>query len=258
MKGIYDKAAIRSVVEPLKAISSVFSNTPVHVVYENSEDTMFISVVKKPKIYAIYELKAKEVIRDYEPCSAEVGIWDVNQFINILGKYENDVYVDDVIIECADNKLVLSCGNEETDYYTAQLHLFDDSRGKIRRLKTESLTEACKFNLSGAELKKLKMNISVFDIQDEVTFFGKKGQNSITARLSSSGGNVFNKNESKLNNVPVTADFNLKFLKQDIKGLLSCNDTFDFGVYVGQKNIISASYAKNAYTMNFYFAPIAE
>lgn len=258
MKGVYDKKAIRNVVEPLKAISNVFNNTSVHVVYENNEDTMFISVVKAKKIYAIYELKAKEVIKDYFPCQAEVGIWDVNQFINILGKYDNDIYTDDVTIDCSENKLTLSCGTEETDYYTAQLHLFDDVRGKVRRLKTESLTEACKFNLSGLELKRLKMNISVFDIQDEITVLGNKGDNHITVRLSSSSGTVFNKNESQIANVEVKEDFNLKFMKQDIKGLLSCNDSFDFNVYVGAKQIINASYAKDAYTMNFYFAPLKD
>jgi hypothetical protein len=256
MNGVYDKKAIRSIVKPLKDLSSVLNNNAVHVVYENTEDKINFSIDNK-KVIAIYELNAKDVIKNYEPKMPEVGIYYVQPFINILGKYENDIYTDDVIINCDKNKLDIDCGDEHSDYFLGDLYLFEGIRAKFKRLKTEKLTEACKFKLEGTTLKKFKMNISVFDTQDEITFVGKKGDNHITVRLSSSSGSVFNKNESKIP-VEVKEDFNLKYMKNDIKGLLSCNDSFDMTVFIGAKQLLNATYGDEHYTLNFFFSPLVQ
>lgn len=256
MKGVYSKKAISNIVDPLKAISNVFNNTSVHVVYEMEDDSIHISTMNQKKsVYAMYELDASKTIKDYDPKSKEIGIWDVKQFINIFGKYNSDIYEGDVTVDCEDKKLVISCGDEMTDYYLSQLHLFEGSRSKTRKLKTESLTEAAKFELSGVELKRLLTNINVFEDQDEITLSGKKGKG-VTVRLSSSQGTVFNKNEMKLADIEVKEDFSQKFPKNDFKGLLVCNGSFDLSVYTGKKEVVNASYQKDDYTMNFYFSPL--
>jgi hypothetical protein len=261
MKGVYSKKAIASVVDPLKAILNVFNNTSVHVVYESESETVHISVVNQKKsVYAMYELKAKEIIKDYEAPRKELGIWEVSQFVNILGKYTDDVYTDEVTIDFDEkqaNKMIITCGGDTTEYYLAQLHLFDDSRGRKRTLNTSSLTKACSFTLSGMDIKKLVNNINVFDEQDQITLIGNTGDG-MRVRLSSSSGNVFSKNESKIEGVEVQDDFELKFPKIDFKGLLKCNGSFDVTVYTGPKQIINFNYERDNYTMDFYFAPLAE
>jgi hypothetical protein len=261
MKGVYSKKAIASVVDPLKAILNVFNNTSVHVVYESESKSIHISVVNQKKsVYAMYELKADEIIEDYEAPRTEIGIWEVNQFVNILGKYIDDVYADQVIIdfdEKQQNKMIITCGDETTEYFLAQLHLFNDTRCKARKLKTDTLTKACEFELSGVDLKKLTTNINVFDEQDEITLIGSKDEG-VKVRLSSSSGTVFSKNESKLREVEVEDEFELKFPKADFKGLLKCNGSFDFTVYTGKKQIVNANYERDNYKMDFYFAPLAD
>jgi hypothetical protein len=258
MKGVYSKEAIRSIVEPLRAISSVFSNISVHVVYEMEDETIHISTMNQKKsVFAMYELKAKKIIENYQPLIKEIGIWDVKQFVNILGKYENDIYANDVTIDCQKEKLVISCGNETTDYYLSQLHLFEDSKGKARKLKTDVLTEAAKFELAGVDLKKVLANINVFDDQNQLTLVGVKGKG-VIVRLTSESGSVFNKNEMTLADVEVKEDFTLKYQKADFKGLLVCNNKFNFTVYTGKKQIVNATYEKDNYTMNFYFAPLVD
>jgi hypothetical protein len=261
MKGVYSKKAIASVVDPLKAILNVFNNTSVHVVYESESESVHISVVNQKKsVYAMYELKATEIINEYEAPREEIGIWEVGQFVNILGKYTDDVYADEVIIdfdEAQKNKMVITCGDDTTEYFLAQLHLFQDTRGKARKLKTSSLTEACKFELAGVDLKKLMTNINVFDEQDELTLIGDK-TDGVKVRLSSSSGTVFSKNEAKIEGVEVEDEFELKFPKADFKGLLKCNGSFDFTVYTGKKQIVNANYERDNYTMDFYFAPLAD
>jgi len=258
MKGVYSKRAICSVVEPLKAISNVFNNTSVHVVYEMEDDTIHISTMNEKKsVYAMYELDAKNAIDSYEPATKEIGIWDVKQFVNILGKYDNDIYSEEVKVECEDKKLVISCGDETTDYYLSQLHLFESSRSKNRRLKTDSLTEAAVFEMSGVDLKRLLTNINVFDDQNELTLSGKKGEG-VVVRLSSSQGTVYNKNEMKFPDIEVKEDFVQKFPKSDFKGLLVCNGSFKFSVFTGKKEVVNAYYEKDDYKLNFYFAPLAD
>jgi hypothetical protein len=258
MKGTYSKKAIGSVVDPLKAISNVFNNTAVHVVYEMEDETVHISTTNEKKsVYAMYELDAKEAIEGYEPATKEIGIWDVKQFVNILGKYDNDIYTEDVKIDCEDKKLVISCGDEITDYYLSQLHLFDGSRSAHRKLKTDSLTEAANFELTGVDLKKLLTNINVFEDQNEITIIGKEGEG-VTVRLSSSQGTVSNKNELKFPNIEVKANFSQKFPKSDFKGLLVCNGTFQITVYTGKKDVVNAYYEKDNYKLNFYLSPLVD
>lgn len=257
MKGIYDKKAIGCLVDPLRAISSVFNNNAVHVVYENTEDTMLISTRNANRsIFAIFELNAKEAIKSYEVGFEDAPIWNVKQFIDILNKYQSEIYVEDVEIDCQDNKLIISCGKDTTDFFLGQKHLFEESRGKVKRLKTDTLDTACGFKLDGVNLKKVLANINVFTEQDILTISGKKGGDEVMVKLSSSAGTVFNKNESMIEDVKIDVDFNMDFKREDIKGLLECNDSFNFGVYTGEKEIISAIYNKDHYEMRFYFSKI--
>jgi hypothetical protein len=99
--------------------------------------------------------------------------------------------------------------------------------------------------------------IDVFDEQDELTLIGNK-EEGVKVRLSSSSGTVFSKNEAAMDGVSVEDDFELKFPKSDFKGLLKCNGSFDFTVYTGQKQIVNANYERDNYTMDFYFAPLAD
>jgi len=252
MKGVYKKQAIRDIVEPLKALTSVFENN-VHVVYENSPTSIIISV-KGIGVRAVYELKASEIIDEYDCPVKEVGIWEVKQFISILGKYLSDIYVDDVIIEPAREKLTISCGNEHTEYYLSDLSLFTDSRNPTRTLNTQSLTEACSFTLSGSELKKISNNISVFDEQDIFTI-KSNADKKVKIRLSCSKA-VKNNLESVIDSVKSAESFSLNYNKSMIKGLMSCNDEFNIKVFLGAKNIIEVSYKKENYSMTFYLAPI--
>jgi len=255
MKGVYTKTAIQSVVEPLKAMSSVFNNE-VHVVYENEDDAMYIGVMNSTKsIRAMFKLNVAGLIDQYGASVAEVGIWDVKQFINVFGKYQNDIYSEDVTVESGDRKLVIKCGKERTDYYTSSLNLFDSIRLKVRKFKTDKLTEACSFRLQGVTLKKILTNISVFSQQDKISFSGEKGKNEVMVELSCTGGGAFNKNTFVLEDVEVKETFKFVYPKSDIKGLLTCNDYFDLNIFVGAKEMMQASYSKNNYDMNFYFSP---
>jgi hypothetical protein len=258
MDGIYNKSAIANLVDPLKAISNVLGNKSVHVVYENEDDSMFISTVNAEKsVFAMHELKAKECIENYSVGKEELPIWDTKFFIEIIAKYQNDIYTDDVEVKTQDNKIIISCGDETSEFFLGQASLFETTRCKFRTLKTNSLTEAAKFTLDGVNLKKLLNNINVFVDQDEITFLGQEGDDHITVRLSSSSGTVFNKNESKIEGVSVSDSFEMKFPKESIKGLIGCNNSFSLAVYTGKKRLINASYEKESYKMNFYFSPLS-
>jgi len=258
MKGVYSKEAIHSVVESLKAMSSVFSND-VHVVYESEEDAIYIGVANSRKsIRALFKLNTSDLINNYQATVKDIGLWDAKQFVNILGKYESDIYSDEVLVEADDRKLVITCGKEKTDYYTSPLHLFTEIRLNQRRLKTENLTNACSFTLNGIDLKKLMTNINVFDDQDQITLKGVEGTKEVTVSLSSSSGSVYNRNDSVIEDVEVSTSFELRFPKTDIKGLLSCNDSFEITVFVGKKSVVEAAYSKNNYDMRFYFSPLSD
>jgi len=255
MKGIYTKSAIKNVVEPLKAISSVFAND-VHVVYENEPDAMFIGVTNQNKtIRSLFKLNVSDLIGEYGIPATEIGIWDVKNFTDILGKYQSDIYTEDVTVDCDGKKMTITCGKERTEYYTTELHLFDDIRFKQRNFKSGSLDKACGFRLEGADLKKIITNINVFSTQNQIEFVGKKGDDFVTVKISSDSG-VFNRNELIIENVNVDFDFKMRFPKTDFKGLFLCNDYFDFNIYTGRKSVVEALYSKNEYDMNFYFSPI--
>jgi hypothetical protein len=260
MIGTYNKEALTNIVEPLQAISSVFGNNSVHVVYENSDDDMFIHTVNQKKsVYAIYLLKVDDVIENYSSKLKEACIWDVKFFMNVLNKYVNPIYVDNVEInwsENAKNKIEIKCGNEVSEFYMSDSGLFSESRKTSRKLNTSSLTEACSFTLDGNNLKKLKSSIAVFEEQHEFVLSGNEGDDYISVALSSDSSTQTNKNTSKIEGVEVKTDFSLKFPKEDIKGLLACNDKFDIEVFTGPKSIMGATYAKEHYDMKFYFSPL--
>ena len=255
MKGVYTKDAIRSIVEPLKAINDVFDSNVAHVVYECGDDNMFISIQNpNGSVRAMWELNVDGVIGGYENTVSELGIYDIKQFMNIFGKYLMPIYEDEVTVECTDKRVEITCGKEKSVYSASPLHLFTETRGKSRRLKVEALTEAAKFRLEGPAFQKLKTNINVFDTQDTLTLSGKKG-GTLKVTLKTADGSSTNVSESEIDGVDVQDDFSLNFKKEDIKGLFGCNDEFEIGVYTGAKQIISASYGKNNYEMRFYFAP---
>lgn len=261
MKGLLSKKAIRSLVEPLKITDSVFNEDQAHIVFENEDDKIYFSVVdEKRMVYAMYEMDASEMIGEYEVGKKEVGVWDVKQFVNILGKYENDIYTDLVEIKTneGDNKFIIECGDEKTEIYTSALNLFDDYRCKNRKLKTSALTNAASFELADADLKKLMTNINVFDTQDIITLKGNQGDDFVTVRLSASASTVLNKNESKISGVEVNDDFEMRFRKNKIKGLLSRSNKFLVDVYTGKKEIINVTCERDDYNMSFYFPPLTD
>lgn len=259
MKGTYNKSAISAIIDPLKAISSVFGGKEVHVVYENGENDMFVSAQnKKRSVRVMYELDVKEVIKDYSVAIPEAGIWDVKQFIDQFGKYSSDLYTEDVELDVIDNRLVIKCDDETTNFYLGQLDLFKETRTSVRKLKTDSLTEACKFTLSGTQLKKLVTNIGVYYDLDQITFVGENGKNYMTVKLSSASSTLFNDFTLQIRDVEVKEDFNLKFMKEDFKGLLCCNDKFEFTVYTGPKSIVNVNYSRDHYDMRFYFSPLGD
>ena len=88
MKGVYSKEAIHSVVESLKAMSSVFSND-VHVVYESEEDAIYIGVANSRKsIRALFKLNTSDLINNYQATVKDIGLWDAKQFVNAkMGDY---------------------------------------------------------------------------------------------------------------------------------------------------------------------------
>jgi len=259
MKGIYNKEAISAIIDPLKAISSVFGGKEVHVVYENSENDMFISAQnKKRSVRAMYELDVNKVVKDYSVAVKEAGIWDVKQFIDQFGKYSSDLYTQDVVMDVVENRLVIKCDDETTNFYLGQLDLFKETRTSVRKLNTSTLTEACAFTLRGTQLKKLITNISVYYDLDQVTFVGESGNDYMTVKLSSASSTLFNDFTLQIRDVKVNANFNLKFMKEDFKGLLGCNDSFDFTVFTGPKSIVNVNYARDHYTMRFYFSPLGD
>lgn len=256
MKGVLNKKAINSIVEPLKAISTVFENN-VHVVFENESKEIFVCVCNKSKgIYSICKLNAAEFIENFESTTNEIGIWDVKTFIDILAKYGNDIYTDNVNINCDGKKLMISCGKENTDFYLGQLHLFQDYRTN-RTLNMKKFTEACTFTLDGATLKKMIMNFGVFAEQDIFTLTGEKGANELTVTLSTHSSALFNRNRSVIDNVEIHESFDLNFQRATIKGLLSCNNSFEFTVFKGEPSIIQATYKKDNYDMKFYVTQIS-
>ena len=259
MKGVYSKEAVSAIIDPLKAISSVFGGKEIHVVYENSPKDMFISAQnKKRSVRVMYELDVNSVIKDYEVVEKECGIYDVKQFIDQFGKYSSDLYQEDVKVDVVGNRLVINCDDETSNFYLGLLDLFKETRTTVRKLKTDSLTEACKFTLNGTMLKKLITNIGVYYDLDQIQFNGNEGDDFMTVRLSSSSTALRNDFTLQIKDVPVDADFSLKFMKEDIKGLLGCNDTFDFTVFTGAKSIMGVNYGRDHYSMRFYFSPIGD
>jgi len=258
MKGVYNKKAISCIVDPLKAISSVLNGKGVHIVFENSDDSIFISIVNPMKsVYAMYELEASKVITDYEASIKEIAIWDVKNFIDILGKYQNEIYVEDVVISGDESPILITCAEETTDFHLSDISLLADSHCRFKRLKTETLTEACIFDMEGIQIKKLLNNISVYTDLDQLTLSGVEGTNEIKVKLASSSGSIYTKVHTKIENIEVKKDFEMDFPKDDIKGLLGCNDKLQFTVYIGKKNIIQATYSKDNYKMLFYFVPLS-
>ena len=258
MKGIYTKKAIMNLVEPLKAISSVYSST-VPIVYENDSETIFIGSIDENKsIFTFYNLKAKEIIQNYENPIKDIGINDVKQFIHILHKYCNNIYTDDVTIEPIDNRLVITCGNETVEYYLTELTMIEQYRSKVKRLKTELLTKACEFELSGSNLKKFIMNLGLFDGDDEeVNLSSNMKTNNITVKIHSSMSANQNKVSMNITDIgEIKAAFNVKFMKKVFEGLLGCNDKFNVIVYTGDKTILEVSYEKEFYNMKFYLIPL--
>lgn len=260
MKGIYSKKAIINLVEPLKAISSVYSST-VPVVYENDAEAIFIGSIDENKsIFTFYNLKAKEIIQNYENPIKDIGIYDVKQFIHILHKYCNNIYVDDVNIEPIDNKLVITCGNETIEYYLTELTMIEQYRSKVKRLKTELLTKACQFELAGSNLKKFSMNLGLFNGDDEeVNLSSNTKTNSIAVKIYSSMSANQNKISMDFTDIgEIKASFNVRFLKKVFEGLLGCNDKFNITVYTGDKTVLEVSYEKEFYDMKFYLIPLAK
>jgi len=249
-----------NLVEPLKAISSVYSST-VPIVYENDSEAIFIGSIDENKsIFTFYNLKAKEIIQNYENPIKDIGINDVKQFIHILHKYCNAIYTDDVTIEPIDNKLVITCGNETVEYYLTELTMIEQYRSKVKRLKTELLTKSCEFELSGSNLKKLIMNLGLFDgNEEEVNLSSNLKTNNIAVKIYSSMSANQNKISMNISDIgEIKEAFNMKFMKSVFEGLLGCNDKFNMVVYTGDKTILEVSYEKEFYNMKFYLIPLAK
>jgi hypothetical protein len=256
MKGVYNKEAVRAIVEPLKAITEVFDNNVAHVVYECEDDSMHISIQNpNGSVRAMWEMKTDGIVNSYANPVKEIGIYETKQFMNIFAKYLMPIYEDEIEVEVSDKRLEISCGKEKSGYATSPLHLFSETRGKVRRLKVETLTEATKFTLTGSQYEKLKTNMNVFDVQDTVTFSGKKG-GILKVVLKTADGSSPNVSELEIDGVEVTEDFELNYKKSDIKGLISCHNEFEIGIYTGAKQIIGATYEKNNYAMRFYISPL--
>lgn len=259
MKGIYDKTALHNLIEPLKAISDVYS-TAVPVVYECDDDGIFIGTIDENKsIFVFHNFKAKEFIKDYQNPIKEIGIHDVKQFIHILQKYCDKAYTEDVSIEPIDNKLVINCGNETLEYYLTDLSMIGQFRSKVRRMRSEILTKACEFELSGIDLKKLSSNVGIFNKDaDEVSLSSNRKTNEIVVKIYSSMSANHNKVSMRIGGIGTISEaFDMRFKKEVFEGLLDCNDKFNIVIYTGNKNIIEVTYAKEAYDMKFYLVPLA-
>lgn len=258
MKGTLDKNSIKSLVEPLKAMSSVLDTQQdgVHVVLESENESIHIGAVNATKTaYAMYELDAKKAIDGYAPAKDEIGIWDVQEFIRVLGNYQNSFYKSNVDIDMVDDvKLNIKCGKDNTQYYTSQLHLIE--KGK-RALRTDKLNTAVTFTLGGDELAKLRKNMDVFSDLDAVRITGKKGDAELTFRLHAQATSVKTTSNSVVTVDEVTDDIDIVFSTKELKGLLSCNTSFDVTLYTGPKNIGGFCYNKDNYDMKFYLAPMS-
>jgi hypothetical protein len=260
MKGTLSKDSIKSIVDPLKAMSSVLDSQTdaVHVIYECEEDAVYIGAVNAAKsAYAMYKLDADKAIDNYTPIKEEIGIWDVQEFIRVIGNYQNSFYKDDVKIDMgkSDVKMNIKCGKDSTEYYTSQLHLIE--KGK-RALKTDKLTSAVTFTLEGDELDKLRKNIDVFSTLDAVRITGKAGGTELTCKLYATQSSVKTSSNTGIEVDAITEDINIVFPKKEFKGLLACNSKFDITLYVGKKNLGGFSYERDNYEMKFYIAPITE
>jgi hypothetical protein len=258
MKGTIDKKNIKSIVDPLKAMSSVLDSQTdsVHVVYECEDDAVYIGAVNAPKTaYAMYKLDAQKAIENYKPAMEEIGIWDVQEFIRVIGNYQNSFYKDNVDIDVGEIKLNIQCGKDSTEYYTSQLHLIE--KGK-RALKTSALNSAVSFTLEGDELDKLRKNIDVFSELDAVKITGKAGSSELSFKLHAQQTSVKTSSTTVVNVDEIAEDINITFPKKELKGLLACNSTFEVTLYTGKKNLGGFSYDKDNYEMKFYIAPISE
>jgi hypothetical protein len=258
MKGTIEKINIKSIVDPLKAMSSVLDSQTdsVHVVYECEDDAVYVGAVNAPKTaYAMYKLDAPKAIEDYEPVKDQIGIWDVQEFIRVLGNYQNSFYKDNVDIDTSDVKLNIQCGKDSTEYYTSQLHLIE--KGK-RVLKTNALNSAVTFTLEGDELDKLRKNIDVFSELDAVSITGKEGESELSFKLHAQQTAVKTSSTTVVGVDEISEDINIMFPKKELKGLLACNNTFEVTLYTGKKNLGGFSYDKDNYEMKFYIAPITE
>jgi hypothetical protein len=260
MKGVYKKQAIRGIVDPLKTLSSVFHPNPLRVVLETEEDGIYISTVdSNQSVFAMYKLNAPEVIEGYEPLG-DLPIWDVKQFMNIVGNYEDDIYAENLEISQAENsngKLIFKCGQDESQFNLAQDHLLEPYRFGKRNLDTSKMTKAVGFKLEDVGLKKVLRNMGVFVDQDRFIIEGVKGNDYVKMIIASSSNANKNKNESRIEGVNVEEDFSMTFNKAEVKGMFSSHDSINIGVYVlGDRQILEAGYLESGYELNCYFNPI--
>lgn len=259
MKGTISKTNIKSIVDPLKAMSSVLDSQTdsVHVVYECEDDAVYIGAVNATKTaYAMYKLDAPNAIENYLPAKEEIGIWDVQEFIRVVGNYQNSFYKDNVDIDLInETQLNIQCGKDCTEYYTSQLHLIE--KGK-RALKTEKLTSAVSFTLEGDELDKLRKNIDVFSELDAVRITGKEGSSELSFKLFAQQTSVKTSSNTVVSVDEISEDIDITFPKKELRGLLACNSAFNVTLYTGKKNLGGFSYDKDNYEMKFYIAPISE
>lgn len=259
MKGTLSKANIKSIVDPLKAMSSVLDShtDSVHIAYECEDDAVYIGAVNSTKsAYAMYKLDAPKVIVGYEPARSEIGIYEVQEFIRIIANYQNSFYKEDVKIDMSsDVKLNITCGKDSTEYYTASLHTIE--KGK-RALKTDKLSTATTFTLSGDELDKLRKNIDVFSELDAVRIVGKAGETELSCKLYSTQTSVKTSSNTVISVNEIAEDVNIIFPKKELKGLLACNSTFDVTLYNGKRSLGGFVYSKDNYEMKFYIAPISD
>lgn len=259
MKGIYDKTAIFNVVKPLKAMASVLQGgkNKLRVVFESEEDGVYVSLVSQTgTVYILFKLNPADLIKDFEP-TEDVGIWDVKQFMDIMDKYSDDIYSDDLEIDRESRKLIISCGNEKTELVLGEPSIFAETRLPKRNFESGKFNEGASFGLDDVELKKIIKNMSVFSDLDRITFKGNEGDTYASIILTSSNASIKNKNVSRIEGVPISSDFEIAILKGELLGFLNSFPEFNFEMLTSERrNCVVGTYQNSQYQMKCIFNEI--
>ena len=249
------KNDIKNLILPLKALDKVLSTSvdKCHIVFENNEGKPFIGARDASgMILAMYEMNQETMFSDFEMFEQEIGVNDVSEFINIISSFTETLK-----IKVNYPWIQFSSGSRKIKYKTTDVEQI--KKGK-KRLKTEILNNDVTFNLSSAIVAQLKSDITIFAVNDTISFIGKQGEKNIDVQISKMGEESFQHLYSNTFAIEseVKTNFKINFPKDVIQHLFSCWSDFNVSFYSGQKTIGEFSYGNDAFNMKFYISPALE